>query len=228
MPALAIRLSTDAMRGRPRRRRSRRRPRSSVPRRRSPRARRRDGSACRRHVARRVDADDAARWPRRVIDDARSPDNGIVPHVVSDAAAAIVIGHRYPDEAVPDAMLVATVSASDRAAAGVRIVRVEAPFEVPPATRLISTPSSRRPASRDRRPTSVDRWTGGRPRVAPMDQGSRTLARERRRDPGRRSAVRSSGPAKAGHYRTTVSGPSRIATMDSCSVRLQPDLLDRC
>jgi len=32
----------------------------------------------------------------------------IVPYLVTDAAAAIVIGERYPDEAVPDAMLVAT------------------------------------------------------------------------------------------------------------------------
>jgi len=58
----------------------------------------------------------------------------IVPHVVSDAAAAIVIGERYPDEAVPDAMLVATVSASDTGARGVRIVAVHAPSVVPAAT----------------------------------------------------------------------------------------------
>ena len=63
-----------------------------------------------------------------------SAEYDIVPHVVSDAAAAIVIGDRYPDEAVADAMLVATVSASDRAAAGVRIVRVDAPAAVPAAT----------------------------------------------------------------------------------------------
>jgi hypothetical protein len=58
----------------------------------------------------------------------------IVPHVVSDAAAAIVIGERYPDEAVPDTMLVATVSASDAAAPGVRIVGIDAPSAVPAAT----------------------------------------------------------------------------------------------
>jgi hypothetical protein len=63
-----------------------------------------------------------------------SAEYDIVPHVVSDAAAAIVIGDRYPDAAVPDAMLVATVSMSDRAAAGVRIVRVDAPSAVPPTT----------------------------------------------------------------------------------------------
>jgi hypothetical protein len=63
-----------------------------------------------------------------------SAEYDIVPHVVSDAAAAIVIGDRYPDEAVPDAMLVATVSVSDRAGAGVRIVRVDAPAAVPAAT----------------------------------------------------------------------------------------------
>ncbi len=63
-----------------------------------------------------------------------SAEYDIVPFVVSDASAAILIGDRYPDAAVPDAMLVATVSASDRAAAGVRIVRVDAPAAVPAAT----------------------------------------------------------------------------------------------
>ena len=58
----------------------------------------------------------------------------IVPHVVSDAAAAIVIGEGYPDEAVPAAMLVATVSASDAGVPGVRIVAVQAPSVVPAAT----------------------------------------------------------------------------------------------
>jgi hypothetical protein len=57
----------------------------------------------------------------------------IVPHLVTDAAAAIVIGDRYPDEAVPDAMLVATVTASD-AAPGVRIVGIDAPSPVPAST----------------------------------------------------------------------------------------------
>jgi hypothetical protein len=58
----------------------------------------------------------------------------IVPYLVTDAAAAIVIGDRYPDEAVPDAMLVATVSASDAWAPGVRIVGIDAPSTVPAAT----------------------------------------------------------------------------------------------
>jgi hypothetical protein len=57
----------------------------------------------------------------------------IVPYLVTDAAAAIVIGDRYPDEVVPDAMLVATVSASD-AAPGVRIVGIDAPSAVPAST----------------------------------------------------------------------------------------------
>jgi len=60
----------------------------------------------------------------------------IVPHIVSDAAAAIVIGERYPDEPVPDEMLVATVSASDAVAPGVRIVGIDAPSAVPAATLL--------------------------------------------------------------------------------------------
>ena len=33
-----------------------------------------------------------------------SPSYDIVPHLVTDAAAAIVIGERYPDEPVPDTM----------------------------------------------------------------------------------------------------------------------------
>ena len=71
----------------------------------------------------------------------------IVSTVTSDAAAAIVIGDRYPDEpawsagadprvrpGVPDSLLVATVTTADVATSGVRIVRVDAPQEVPAAT----------------------------------------------------------------------------------------------
>jgi hypothetical protein len=65
---------------------------------------------------------------------ALSPSYDVVPYVVSDAAAAVVIGDRYPDEAVPDAMLMATVSVSDAVAPGVRIVGVDAPSVVPAAT----------------------------------------------------------------------------------------------
>lgn len=56
--------------------------------------------------------------------------------VTSDAAAAVVIGDRYPDEHMPDALLVATVSTADAPTPGVRIVRVDAPREVPPATAM--------------------------------------------------------------------------------------------
>ncbi len=137
-----------------------------------------------------------------------SAEYDIVPHVVSDAAAAIVIGDRYPDAAVPDAMLVATVSASDRAAAGVRIVRVDAPAAVPPATLDASRRRGRGVPRRgtDDRPHRQHRRPGDRPCVASMDQGSGALARERRRGPGRRSAVRRTGPAEAGHYRSDAGG----------------------
>ena len=59
----------------------------------------------------------------------------IAPLITSDAAAAIVIGDCYPEEPVPDALLIATVSTPAAAAApGARIVRVDAPREIPPAT----------------------------------------------------------------------------------------------
>ena len=71
----------------------------------------------------------------------------IVSNVTSDAAAAIVIGDRYPGEpgssvgadprvrpGVPDSLLVATVSTADAVTSGVRILRVDAPQEVPAAT----------------------------------------------------------------------------------------------
>jgi hypothetical protein len=70
----------------------------------------------------------------------------VVPKVTSDAAAAIVIGSRYPlqpgainagsGSGVPDTLLVATVTVPDPIAPGARIVRVEAPREVPPGTAI--------------------------------------------------------------------------------------------
>jgi hypothetical protein len=70
----------------------------------------------------------------------------VVPTVTSDAAAAIVIGSHYSLEpgaldggsgsGVPDTLLVATVTVSEAIAPGVRIVRVEAPREVPPGTAI--------------------------------------------------------------------------------------------
>ena len=59
----------------------------------------------------------------------------IVPAITSDAAAAIVIGDRYPGGVVPDALVVATVTTAG-AAPGVRILRVEVPRDVPPATAI--------------------------------------------------------------------------------------------
>ncbi|MBI3402444.1 MAG: hypothetical protein HY048_13575 [Acidobacteria bacterium] len=62
----------------------------------------------------------------------------IVPQITSDAAAAIVVGDRYPRESVPDALRVATVTTAP-AAIGVpfvKIVRIDAPPEVPPGTAI--------------------------------------------------------------------------------------------
>ena len=58
----------------------------------------------------------------------------IVSNVTSDTAAAVVIGERYPDEPMPDSLLVATVTTADVTTPGVRIIRVDAPHEVPAAT----------------------------------------------------------------------------------------------
>ena len=77
----------------------------------------------------------------------------IVPTVTSDAAAAIVIGDRYPDQPLPDSLLVATVTTAGPRRAGVRIVRVEAPREVPPATVIHLDAELEARVSPDRRPT---------------------------------------------------------------------------
>ena len=58
----------------------------------------------------------------------------VVPEVTSDAAAAVVIGERYPDDPMPGSLLVATVTMPVAAASGARIVRVDAPADVPTAT----------------------------------------------------------------------------------------------
>ena len=67
----------------------------------------------------------------------------IVPEVTSDAAAAVIIGDRYPEAVAavprlrpPDSMLVATVTMPAGVASGVRIVRVAAPREVPAASAI--------------------------------------------------------------------------------------------
>ncbi len=75
------------------------------------------------------------------------PSYDVVPYATSDAAAAIVIGDRYPDQldwpgndasairsSVPDGRPIATVTIPEPVRTGVRIVRVDAPAEVPPAT----------------------------------------------------------------------------------------------
>jgi hypothetical protein len=60
----------------------------------------------------------------------------IVPQITSDTAAAVVIGERYPDEPVPEDLLVATVSTAAAPTSGVQLVRVDAPGEVPVATTI--------------------------------------------------------------------------------------------
>ena len=60
----------------------------------------------------------------------------IVDAITSDSAAAIVIGDRYVEEPVPDALPVATVTLADTAATGVRIVRVDAPAQAPAGTAI--------------------------------------------------------------------------------------------
>jgi len=62
-------------------------------------------------------------------------DHDVVPYLVSDTAAAIVIGDRYPSDPVPNSMPVMTVTIP-QPSDGVRIVRIAAPREVPPATRI--------------------------------------------------------------------------------------------
>jgi hypothetical protein len=58
----------------------------------------------------------------------------IVANITSDAAAAVLIGDRIPDDPVPDTLRVATVTMAENVEPGVRIVRVDAPREIPPAT----------------------------------------------------------------------------------------------
>ena len=60
----------------------------------------------------------------------------IVSDVTSDAAAAVVIGDRYPDQPLPETLMVSTVTLPADAISGVRIIRVDAPRDVPPATAI--------------------------------------------------------------------------------------------
>jgi hypothetical protein len=59
----------------------------------------------------------------------------IVPHITSDAAAAIVIGDRYPDQDVPAGLVAATVTIAETTPS-VRIVSLTAPSESPEATAI--------------------------------------------------------------------------------------------
>jgi hypothetical protein len=60
----------------------------------------------------------------------------LVAGVTSDAAAAIAIGDRYPNEPLPESMLVATVTTTPPVTPAARIVRIDAPREVPSATAI--------------------------------------------------------------------------------------------
>jgi hypothetical protein len=57
-----------------------------------------------------------------------------VPAMTSDAAVAIVVGDRAPDEAVPDALPVATVTLPLETSSAARIVRLEVPSDAPAGT----------------------------------------------------------------------------------------------
>jgi hypothetical protein len=60
----------------------------------------------------------------------------MVAGVTSDAAAAIAIGDRYPNEQLPESLLVATVTTTPPVTPAARIIRIDAPREVPPATAI--------------------------------------------------------------------------------------------
>jgi hypothetical protein len=67
----------------------------------------------------------------------------LVPEVTTDTAAAVIIGDRYPEAMgrdprvrPSDALLVSTVTLPLAAGSGVRIVRVDAPREIPAATAI--------------------------------------------------------------------------------------------
>lgn len=70
---------------------------------------------------------------RRLIRDL-SPSFEITSSVTSDAAAAVVIGDRYPEEPVPGSLSVSTVTTPRTP--GVRIVHIDGPREVPAATAI--------------------------------------------------------------------------------------------
>jgi hypothetical protein len=76
---------------------------------------------------------DAARAADALVRDLRASFD-VQRQISSDIAAAVVVGRSYPADPLPGAFPVATVTIPD--AAGVRIVRVTGPREVPPATSI--------------------------------------------------------------------------------------------
>ena len=83
-------------------------------------------------VVQEAHAPDAVRVREGLVHDLGT-DYDVIPHIVSDAAAAIVIGDRYPSEPVAGGLRVMTVTIP-RPTDRVRIARVAAPHDVPPAT----------------------------------------------------------------------------------------------
>ena len=59
----------------------------------------------------------------------------VVSMVTSDASAAVVVGDRYPGEQLPESLPVATVTTPSTSSA-VRIVRIDAPQEIPRSTAI--------------------------------------------------------------------------------------------
>lgn len=59
-----------------------------------------------------------------------------VAHITSDTAAAVVVGDRYPNGPVPPDLPVATVTVADDVQQPARIIRVDAPREVPRGTAI--------------------------------------------------------------------------------------------
>lgn len=86
-------------------------------------------------VARRPPAPAAADVRDRLVRDLSTAFE-IVTDVTSDAAAAVVIGDRMPNDPLPDSLLIATVTTPPVLGPGVRIVRVNAPREIPAATMI--------------------------------------------------------------------------------------------
>jgi hypothetical protein len=58
----------------------------------------------------------------------------VVSNMTSDAAAAVLIGDRIPDDAMPDRLRIATVTMPPDVGPGLKIVDVDAPRQIPPAT----------------------------------------------------------------------------------------------